>query len=96
MAVKCPIKCLTVHPYCEYPWPDGPWPGKPPHSKAKRKKYSLMKKLKLTPTDEKALHQFANRVIAAGRMLYKKVPRAKAEPMVRRKWLEIATELRRR
>ena len=49
----------------------------------------------LTADERKALHQFANRVIAAGKMLYKKVPRRKAEPMIRRKWLEIATELRR-
>jgi hypothetical protein len=90
MATKCPIKCLTVHPYCEYPWP------RPPKHKGKLKKYSLHAKLGLTPDDDKALHQFANRVIAAGRMLYRKVPRAKAEPMIRRKWLEIATELRRR
>ena len=53
------------------------------------------KKRRLTPADEKALHQFLRRLITAADILYKKVPRERAEPIVRQRWLKVATELRR-
>jgi hypothetical protein len=53
------------------------------------------KQLALTPKHEKALHDYAKTVVAAGEKLYKTVPREKAEPVIRKKWLEVATQLRR-
>lgn len=48
----------------------------------------------LTATEETALHQFAARVVKAGKILYTKVPREKAKPVLRRKWLYIAGQIR--
>jgi len=52
------------------------------------------KAMALTPSHEKALHDYAKTVVAAGEKLYSKVPREKAEPVIRKKWLEVATQLR--
>jgi hypothetical protein len=52
------------------------------------------KHLILTAAEETALHQFAARVVKAGEILYTKVPRDKAEPVLRRKWLYIANQIR--
>lgn len=52
------------------------------------------KHLILTAAEETALHQFAARVVKAGEILYTKVPREKAEPVLRRKWLYIASQIR--
>ena len=41
------------------------------------------KHLILTAAEETALHQFAARVVKAGEILYTKVPREKAEPVLR-------------
>jgi hypothetical protein len=49
---------------------------------------------KLSPAEEKALHQFHRRVVTAGRLMYKKIPPEKAVPAVRRKWLQIAKAVR--
>lgn len=39
---------------------------------------------------------FAKRIIAASSLLYKQVPRKKADPVVTRKWLEAARAVRRK
>jgi hypothetical protein len=50
--------------------------------------------LRLTPAEEKALHQFHRRVVTAGQIMYKKIPKEKAIPAVRRKWLQVAKAVR--
>lgn len=48
----------------------------------------------LTAAEETALHQLAARVVKAGEILYTKVPREKAETVLRRKWLYVAGQIR--